>query len=160
MSIQNTRRAVAALILAGALAGCQTGQMGTKETIGTLGGAAAGGLIGSQFGGGSGKLLATGLGVLAGAFAGRELGASLDKADEAHATQAESRALRAKLGEPIRWKNPGTGNSGSVTPIREGTDAGGNVCREFLTTLAIGGKSQNAYGTACQQSDGSWKIQP
>lgn len=160
MSIQNIRRAVAVLVLAGVLAGCQTSQMGTKETVGTLGGAAVGGFIGSRFGGGAGKLVATGLGVLLGGFVGREVGVSLDKADEAHASQAEARALRAKLGEPIRWQNPGTGNSGSVTPIREGADAGGNVCREFLTVVTIGGKSQNAYGTACQQSDGSWKVQP
>jgi hypothetical protein len=32
-------------------------------------------------------------------------------------------------------------------------------CREFNTSVAIGGQQQPAYGTACLQPDGSWKIE-
>jgi hypothetical protein len=32
-------------------------------------------------------------------------------------------------------------------------------CREFDTPVAIGGEQQRAHGTACLQSDGSWKIE-
>jgi hypothetical protein len=32
-------------------------------------------------------------------------------------------------------------------------------CREFDTPVTIGGQQQQAYGTACLQPDGSWKIE-
>jgi hypothetical protein len=32
-------------------------------------------------------------------------------------------------------------------------------CREFNTPVTIGGQTQQAYGTACLQADGSWKVQ-
>lgn len=31
-------------------------------------------------------------------------------------------------------------------------------CREFQNTVVVGGKPQQAYGTTCQQADGSWQI--
>jgi hypothetical protein len=31
-------------------------------------------------------------------------------------------------------------------------------CREFQNTVIVGGVRQQAYGTTCQQPDGSWKI--
>jgi hypothetical protein len=31
-------------------------------------------------------------------------------------------------------------------------------CREFQNTVIVGGKPQQAYGTTCQQADGSWQI--
>jgi hypothetical protein len=31
-------------------------------------------------------------------------------------------------------------------------------CREFQETVVVGGVRQPAYGTTCQQPDGSWKI--
>jgi hypothetical protein len=32
-------------------------------------------------------------------------------------------------------------------------------CREYDSTIYVGGQPQHAYGTACQQPDGSWQIQ-
>lgn len=36
----------------------------------------------------------------------------------------------------------------------------GNVqtCREFTQKVTIGGRTQYAYGTACQSKDGDWRI--
>jgi hypothetical protein len=31
-------------------------------------------------------------------------------------------------------------------------------CREFQETVIVGGVRRPAYGTTCQQPDGSWKI--
>jgi surface antigen len=31
-------------------------------------------------------------------------------------------------------------------------------CREYTRSVTIGNRAQDAYGTACQQPDGSWKI--
>jgi outer membrane lipoprotein SlyB len=46
---------------------------GQAGLVGTLGGAAAGGLAGNQFGKGKGNIAMTALGVVGGAFAGREV---------------------------------------------------------------------------------------
>jgi hypothetical protein len=34
----------------------------------------------------------------------------------------------------------------------------GGTCREYQTTTMIGGVPQRAYGTACLQPDGTWRI--
>ncbi len=146
------------LVSALALGACQTNQWGTDQTVGTLGGAAAGGLLGSQFGKGSGKLATTGLGVLLGAWVGNEIGASMDATDRLQYQQAEQRAYNGPIGQKVTWNNPGTGNSGIITPVRDGYDNTGSYCREFQQTITVGGQKQQGYGTACQQRDGTWKI--
>ena len=35
---------------------------------------------------------------------------------------------------------------------------GNDYCREYTRTVYIGGRTQDAYGTACLQPDGSWMI--
>lgn len=75
------RTAALAGVVALGLAGCAGGP---NAQIGTLGGAAAGGLIGSQFGHGNGKLAATGAGVLLGGLIGNNVGTSLDRANSAY----------------------------------------------------------------------------
>jgi surface antigen len=152
---------ITSLALAGAVtigaAGCAQ-NAGPKETGGTLIGAAAGGLVGSQFGSGSGKLAATGIGVLLGGLLGSSIGRQMDEQDRARALQAQQAAYSAPVGQRIVWNNPQNGHSGTVTPVREGNDAAGNYCREFQSTVTIGGQPQQAYGTACRQPDGSWKV--
>src|SRR3954464_964615 len=100
------------------LSGCTTDGVGTKQGIGTLGGAAAGGLLGSQIGGGSGKLAATAAGPLLGACLGNEVGSSLDRADDVHRQRAVEQALVAKPNKQIVWSNPETGHRGAVTPTK------------------------------------------
>lgn len=70
--------------------------------------------------------------------------------------QAQIEAASAAVGESIIWEDAGA--SGSVTVVREGTSTSGKQCREFQQTVMIGGESESAYGTACLQDDGSWKI--
>ena len=149
---------IAALTFVLLLPACENSGMGTKEGIGTLGGAAAGGLLGSQFGSGTGKLIATAGGVALGGLLGNSIGASLDKADRAEAARAESRAYTAPVGQQITWNNPNTGNSGTIVPTRDGYDQGGAYCREFQQTITVGGRQQQGFGKACQQPDGAWKI--
>ncbi len=148
---------IAAAAIALTTAACEG--VGTKQTIGTLAGGAAGGLFGAQFGSGSGQLAATAAGALLGAFVGSEIGRTMDEVDRLKAQQAYDTATTAPVGEKITWSNPETGNSGSVTPTREGTSSTGAYCREFQQTVTIGGKQEEAYGTACRQPDGAWEIQ-
>lgn len=56
------------------------------------------------------------------------------------------------------WVNPDTGNSGGVMPVRTFSNAQGQPCREFVSTIVIGGQEQQGYGTACRQPDGTWQI--
>ena len=63
-----------------------------------------------------------------------------------------------KTNQPSDWVNPDTGNSGGVTPVRTFANADGQPCREFISTIIIGGEQQQGYGTACRQPDGTWQI--
>jgi surface antigen len=148
--------AVSALLLAG----CANGGPGPKEAIGGLGGAVLGGLGGSQIGDGRGQLIATGAGAVIGALVGSEIGRSLDRADKLYMARTTQRTLEtAPSGSTGSWSNPDSGNAGTVTPQRTYQTAGGAYCREFSQTVMIGGRTQEAYGTACRQPDGSWQIQ-
>jgi surface antigen len=154
------KKKVAAVIMITVLLGaCADRGIGQKEGAGTLVGAGLGALAGSQIGGGKGKMAAVAIGALLGAFAGNEIGKSLDKADQAALENAGERARTAPIGKTVDWSNPKSGNSGTVTPTREGRHTGsGNYCREFKQTVTIDGSTDEAFGVVCRQPDGSWKI--
>lgn len=139
------------------LANC-AGDPNQKQNIGTVAGGATGALLGSLFGEGTGKMVAIGAGAVIGAFAGNQIGASMDKTDALKAESSAQQGLEsAPSGKTTAWKNPDTGNSGNFTPHKAyKTDNG--YCREFTQNVTVAGKTQNAYGTACRQPDGTWKI--
>jgi surface antigen len=139
------------------LAGCE-GNAGDKQKLGTLLGAVGGAVAGAQFGGGKGQLVGVAAGTLLGALVGSELGKSLDRADRLAMEQANQQATTAPIGQRIAWRNPDSGHSGVVVPTREGTGPKGEYCREYQQTVTVAGKSEQAYGTACRQPDGSWKV--
>ena len=104
-------------------------------------------------------MAAVAIGALRGAYTGNEIGKSLVKADQLALTRASEEAQAAPIGRTIEWSNPKSGNSGSVTPTREGRHSDtGNYCREFRQTVTIKGKTEEAYGIVCRQPDGSWRI--
>ncbi|MBX3508263.1 RT0821/Lpp0805 family surface protein [Parvibaculum sp.] len=153
--------AIGAMALA--LAACDQSAYGggggiDKQTMGTVGGAVLGGLAGSQVGSGTGRLWATGAGVLLGAIVGGEIGKSLDRADRAYMGQTTYNALESgRSGQPVQWRNPDSGHYGTVTP-QAAYQQGNLTCREYTQTVYIDGRSQQAHGTACRQPDGSWQI--
>jgi len=152
------KKVVPLVLTASLLAGCAS-DMGQKQGVGSLGGAVAGGLAGSAFGSGTGKMVAVGIGSVLGAFLGGEMGRSLDRADQLYANQAASTAYSAPVGQTINWNNPDSGNSGQITTTRDGYQQGSNAyCREYSQAINVGGRTQTAHGTACQQPDGTWKI--
>lgn len=146
-------RIAAAVVIAASLTACNQ-HMGPKGTAGTLLGAAAGGLLGAQFGSGSGKLAMVALGVLAGSAMGQHIGTSMDQQDAARATRTFE---TAPTGQQVAWVNPDTNVHHTVTPTRT-MDSREGPCREFTHTASIGGRSEQVYGTACRQADGSWRI--
>ena len=164
MSVRFSGRLLLIPARAGALlvSACQNNGSGgpqmNKEHVGTVLGGIGGAVLGAQFGKGTGQLVGVAAGALAGAYLGNQIGSSLDKADKAAMEQASNRATTAPIGQPISWRNPDSGNSGTVTPTKTYQTAEGQYCREFQQTITVNGKSEQGYGTACRQPDGSWKV--
>lgn len=146
-----------ALFLSVALSACQTG--GEKQTLGTLLGAVGGAVVGSQIGSGSGTIVAVAAGTLLGAYAGSKIGKSLDSADRLAMQQTTHKSLEnTPSGNAVSWRNPDSGHSGTVTPQPSYKNATGQYCREYEQTITVDGRTETAYGRACRQADGSWKI--
>lgn len=138
------------------IAGCEGG---AKQQVGTVLGAGLGAIAGSQIGDGRGQLVAIAAGTLLGSLIGSEVGKSLDKADIAYMNQTQQQALEtAPSGTSSAWQNPDSGNSGTIVPQPAVQRADGTYCREFQQTVTVGGNTETAYGQACRQPDGQWKI--
>lgn len=153
------KQITSAILAVSLLAGCADMQgVGTKQGFGTLGGAAAGGLLGAQAGKGSGNLAMTALGTIAGALLGNSVGKSLDKADSIYADRALQQASRGKSGKRYRWRDRDAGMSGEYVPLTDPRRTDDGYCREFQQHVVVGGRSEKAYGTACRQPDGTWQI--
>lgn len=135
----------------------QTWEENPKAVLGGFLGAAGGAGIAALAGGGPGVIVASALG---GALLGGFVGKKLDDRDKQMAAQAASQAFEHnRSGQSSVWNNPDSGNSGSVTPTKTYQIANGQYCREYSQTITVGGEQHQAYGTACRQPDGSWKVQ-
>ena len=146
------------LILSAALflGGCENT---TNKDRGVLLGALAGGVIGNQIGNGRGQSLATVAGAALGGAAGSAIGARMDEQDRQMMRQARTDSLESGFtGESSGWSNPDSGNSGNVIPVRTYQNASGQYCREFQQEITIGGETEQGFGTACRQANGSWQI--
>ena len=128
-------------------------------------GAALGALTGTALAYGLGKdsskknlwLIA---GAAAGGLIGNNIGAKLDERDRLLLGETLQQTMEHGPTNSVgSWNNPDSGNSGTVTPTQTMMSANNQPCREFNTTVNIGGELSQAYGTACRQADGSWKIQ-
>lgn len=131
----------------------------SRAGVGTLAGGAAGAIAGSNIGKGKGNIAAIAIGTLLGAGLGNSIGQSLDNADMAKYNATSQRALEtAPSGQAVAWNNPDSGNYGTVTPVNVYQNNAGQYCREYNQTINVNGRSEQAYGRACRQSDGTWKI--
>ncbi len=161
----NFKKITTSLVMVLALCSCQNngagngGSLLTKENIGAVTGAVGGAWLGSNVGKGKGNIAAIAAGTLLGGYLGKSVGASLDRADMERYNQTSQQALEtAKVGTTSSWSNPDSGNSGTITPTKTYQSPQGSYCREYKQTVKIGGKTEEAYGTACRQPDGSWQI--
>ena len=149
-------RTLVVMLAAVVVVGC--GQISNEE-VGAIVGAGLGGLAGSMIGDGGGKLVAVGVGTMLGAILGGETGKSLDRADKLALAQAQHEALEnGESGSTTAWVNPDSGHSGEIVPQPAYQQADGTYCREFQQTIIVGAEMQAAYGTACRQPDGSWRV--
>lgn len=159
------KRIIAGLLMVSLLSACAEGGLMrsdgnvSKSGIGTLAGGAAGAILGSNVGKGKGNIAAIAVGTLLGAAMGNSIGQSLDKADMNAYHSASQKALETSPdGQPVTWRNPNSGHSGTVTPVNVYQNNSGQYCREYTQTINVGGQKESAYGRACRQPDGSWKI--
>jgi len=139
--------------------GDSCGELGWGRIVGAAAGGAAGGLLGSSLS--KGNSTAAALGAVGGLLAGGFAGAKYDEATCLKAKLAKQQALQVNhpLGQTVNWSNPDNGSFGSYTPIRQGrNNQTGAYCREYQETVTIGGQQRQAFGQACQQPDGSWRI--
>ena len=136
--------------------GIENGGAISKANVGAAVGVVSGVAIGSAIGAGAGQVAAMVGGGLLGGILGNSIGASLDNADRVAYDRASTRAL--ETGTTQSWKNPKTGNHGSIRPHKRYKNDEGNYCREYTQTIVVEGKKQSAQGTACRQDDGSWSI--
>jgi surface antigen len=142
---------LAAMMVAG---GCSGDPYRRNEEVGMVIGGIVGGVLGSEVGGGTGKHVAIVAGTLAGAAIGGSIGRSMDEVDRLRAAQTLE---TVRTGVSSRWRNPDTGYRYSMTPTRT-WDRSGTPCREYVIDAEVGGDTQQIYGTACRQADGSWRI--
>lgn len=148
------------LLAAFALTACQsmyqTAADNPKATTGGAIGAASGGLIAAAAGGGTAGIIG---GVLLGGLLGGAIGNALDQKDQELAMKNAQMSMEtSRTGQTTEWHNPDTGHSGAITPTRTYQDATGQNCREFQQAITVGGKQEQAYGVACRDPDGSWRI--
>jgi surface antigen len=140
---------VASVAASALLPGCAT-----RQEAGALTGAVVGAAAGSTVGRGSGRALAIWLGAVVGSQVGATVGRYMDEQDRMKMSSVlETNKTRA----PSTWNNPDSGNRYTVTPTRTYENAQG-PCREFTVDAVIGGRVEQVYGTACRQTDGSWKV--
>jgi surface antigen len=129
-----------------------------KQTAGTLLGGAAGAWAGSQIGGGSGNIVATGVGAVAGALLGGQIGAYMDDQDRELMYKSTQNSLETgRTGYENEWRNPDSGNYGSVVP-QQAYQQNGQYCRDYTQTIYVDGQKEVARGKACRETDGTWRV--
>ncbi|CDF81466.1 SH3 type 3 domain-containing protein [Pseudomonas knackmussii B13] len=95
-----------------------------KENIGTLVGATAGVLIGSQVGQGKGRTAAMLIGALAGGALGKTIGAKMDENDrQALALQTQQVLNASGDGQATTWTSSHSGATAQITPVKTQTES-------------------------------------
>jgi len=127
-----------------------------RDLLGALIGGAGGAALGSTIGKGDGQTTAIIGGAILGILVGGSIGQTMDEIDQNCIGQALE---HAPDGQTIAWQNPTSDTQYEIMPTRTVQVADGRYCREYTTTAVVAGKTQQVYGRACRQLDGSWEIQ-
>jgi len=154
------KRKIAAVVIAVSLAGCANADMTREEMLGAAAGAAAGGLLGYQLGGGIlvNSLFAT-IGTVAGGAGGYYATRALMGSDlAAYERTAQKGLAQASDGQILEWQNPETGNSGIFRTIRSFKMADGRYCRQYRATVSFEKNVRSGVGMACRQDGGQWQV--
>jgi surface antigen len=118
------------------------------DTILTVAGAVAGGVIGNRTSSEDNRTVATILGAVIGGVVGNVVGDAIDDRDRACIGQAYE---LGEIGRPVRWRNRSRYDY-VLVPIRN-VDRG---CREFDITRSYYGRRQHERVIACRGPGGNW----
>lgn len=128
----------------------------SKEQQGAITGSVIGGVVGHQFGGGSGKTAMTIIGAIAGGMIGGNIGRGLDQQDQQRVNQSLETASN---NQKVAWENTNTKTNYEFTPTNK---YDGNVngqptqCRDYVMDAWIDGRQQQVKGRACKNNQGQW----
>lgn len=149
-----------AFVLAVSLGGCANVEMSREELLGTAAGAALGGFLGFQLGGGLLMNSAyAALGSVGGGAVGYYSTRTLSGSDRAAYERTAQKGLsQSPDGEVVNWRNPETGNSGIFRPIRSFRLADGRYCRQYRATVSFDKTVHSGDGMACRNADGAWEV--
>jgi hypothetical protein len=156
------------------VAGCATHDQGgpSNQTMGTILGAGAGGLIGGLAFNSAGGAIG---GALVGALAGNLVGRALDQRERARLAEATTRAFGAEINEPTTYTveptpptTPTTTTAAAappptvvtakpVGPVASRSD--GSTCRPIELTATKNGRTSTETTTFCQAA-GSTDLKP
>jgi surface antigen len=125
-----------------------------RDRVGALLGGVVGGIAGNRIGKGDGRTAATIAGTVIGILVGRSIGRSMNEGDQLCTGQVLEHAPDRA---PVYWQNPDNGIDYQVMPTNTFRDPDGRYCREYTTRAEVGGRTEQVYGRACRQPDGSWK---
>jgi surface antigen len=126
-----------------------------NRAAGTIIGAIAGGLIGNQFGKGSGNVAATIGGVFIGGAVGNSIAKDIDCDDRPYAFNAYRDGFEGPVGDRHEWR--GRNNHGYIVTTRE-YRRHGRICRDFYEVSYRHGDEYRRDGTACRDRYGDWRF--
>ena len=124
------------------------------QAVGAVVGGVIGGAIGSRVEDRQDRPIAIILGTAIGAAIGAKIGQDIDNADRGCMGHALELAGRRQT---VVWQNDATGVSYRLTPTRNFNE-GKTACREFVTELSKGRKSESVKGIACRRGNGDWEL--
>jgi surface antigen len=91
---------------------------------------------------------------MTGTVVGGSIGRSMDETDRLRTGQTLE---TVHTGVSSSWHNPRTGNDFTVVPTSTYETSTG-PCRQYSMDAVVEGRKQKVYGTACRQSDGTWRM--
>jgi len=131
----------------------------SPDPAGVIIGALIGGLLGNAAGSGGGRNGATLAGVIVGGAVGAALTSNLDCEDRSYAYKTYYDGFNAGRPNAVyRWSNPHNDHRGEFRVVDYYNDPGGFRCSNYIQTIYIQGRPQEARGRACRQPDGTWAI--
>ena len=170
------RKFLIAILMATTIATSATPALAGDSTLfGTAAGAALGGFVGSQVSHGAARLPVTVAGVVLGGMAGNSIGHAYERrtyyptystgyyAEPAYYTPPVYRSgyvpnyVAPEYVEPVYAAPTYYAPTAYAQPTYVDNNTG-HYCREYSQRTQIGTQTQESYGTACMQPDGSWRI--
>ena len=81
------------------------------------------------------------------------------RADEAIGSRTLQVALENNISHATaEWRNPDSGTTGTVTPVRTYLNAQEQYCREYEVTRAAVDGIARVNGVACRENTGEWRV--